>query len=565
LSSHASFATVLVVLAIAGPVAADAADDADLRTFRPSADRRATIATEGIETPGPWNFHGTIWFSAESATLFAREPGDGERRRVVGPRLIAEPTFLLGLGTRAAVGLSLPLVPWQQGAESSSLRGGAATPSQGLGDLALTGKAAIVLPDPDVGGLGVAFLARLQLPTGDRRSFVSESKPIADARLLASYDLGHLLILSGTVGYRARFANHPYGGVTIGDTVPWGTTISLRPRGIGLDDAGRWTWNLEAHGEVGVVPNRLFASSRVSPVFAGGSVRYALGKDFSIFAGLEGGLGDGIGTPRLRGILALTWAPVVVDDDHDGVPDDRDECPGIPEDGKGAHPRDGCPDFEDSAGPMLADVPEPEAAAPPPLERIDSDGDGIPDDVDKCPDVPESKNGYEDDDGCPELDRDGDSFLDPVDRCPDEAETFDGVDDDDGCPEKNPKPALVTLQPAKGAAAARLVLRRPIAFSGASPSAESQADLRAIAAWLLANPGHRVGVAVRPAGAGEVAVSEADARAVAMVEAIVRYAHTGGVAQVRPWDPTLATMGVSGASGNVVLLVMAPEPAPPAK
>jgi outer membrane protein OmpA-like peptidoglycan-associated protein len=46
------------------------------------------------------------------------------------------------------------------------------------------------------------------------------------------------------------------------------------------------------------------------------------------------------------------------------------------------------------------------AAAGAPQERppvSDKDGDGIPDAADKCPDDPETKNGYRDDDGCPDL------------------------------------------------------------------------------------------------------------------------------------------------------------------
>jgi hypothetical protein len=37
-----------------------------------------------------------------------------------------------------------------------------------------------------------------------------------------------------------------------------------------------------------------------------------------------------------------------------------------------------------------------------PRARADRDGDGVPDDVDKCPDEPETLNGYQDEDGCPD-------------------------------------------------------------------------------------------------------------------------------------------------------------------
>ncbi|NJN64781.1 MAG: hypothetical protein HC882_07810, partial [Acidobacteria bacterium] len=61
----------------------------------------------------------------------------------------------------------------------------------------------------------------------------------------------------------------------------------------------------------------------------------------------------------------------------------------------------------------------------------DRDGDGITDALDKCPDVPEDRDGNQDDDGCPETeDRDGDGVMDPDDGCPD----IPGPVDNKGCP-----------------------------------------------------------------------------------------------------------------------------------
>ena len=68
----------------------------------------------------------------------------------------------------------------------------------------------------------------------------------------------------------------------------------------------------------------------------------------------------------------------------------------------------------------------------------DRDGDGVKDDVDLCPDVPEDRDGFHDEDGCPDPDNDGDGFLDKDDRCPNDAETFNGYIDDDGCPDTVP-------------------------------------------------------------------------------------------------------------------------------
>jgi hypothetical protein len=47
----------------------------------------------------------------------------------------------------------------------------------------------------------------------------------------------------------------------------------------------------------------------------------------------------------------------------------------------------------------------------------DRDADGIPDDVDRCPDEPEDYDGFEDHDGCPDPDNDSDGVLDYQDKC----------------------------------------------------------------------------------------------------------------------------------------------------
>jgi outer membrane protein OmpA-like peptidoglycan-associated protein len=89
-----------------------------------------------------------------------------------------------------------------------------------------------------------------------------------------------------------------------------------------------------------------------------------------------------------------------------------------------------------------ASLPEP----PPPVvlgtvvERIlvtgDRDNDGVPDADDKCPLDPEDRDGFQDQDGCPDLDNDGDGIADAADKCPDQPETVNGIEDQDGCPDK---------------------------------------------------------------------------------------------------------------------------------
>lgn len=102
----------------------------------------------------------------------------------------------------------------------------------------------------------------------------------------------------------------------------------------------------------------------------------------------------------------------VGDSDGDGIKDDVDDCPDEAEDMDKFQDADGCPES-------------------------DNDGDGILDAVDKCPLQAEDKDGYMDEDGCPEEDddSDGDGILNSVDKCQNDAEDMDGFEDTDGCPD----------------------------------------------------------------------------------------------------------------------------------
>ena len=69
---------------------------------------------------------------------------------------------------------------------------------------------------------------------------------------------------------------------------------------------------------------------------------------------------------------------------------------------------------------------------------VDSDGDGVPDEDDLCPDLDEDLDGIEDHDGCPDIDDDRDGILDTVDQCRLAPETYNGFRDEDGCPDRIP-------------------------------------------------------------------------------------------------------------------------------
>jgi OmpA-OmpF porin, OOP family len=156
-------------------------------------------------------------------------------------------------------------------------------------------------------------------------------------------------------------------------------------------------------------------------------------------------------------------APVVAvakDTDGDGVVDDLDKCPGTP---AGVQvDRDGCP--------------------------LDTDGDGVPDYLDKCPGTPAGVQ--VDRDGCP-LDTDGDGVPDYLDKCPG---TPAGVKvDQDGCPPPPPVVQKAVPQAASAVETAivekgRATLNVEFDFGKATIRKAEQGDIGNLAAVMKKYP-----------------------------------------------------------------------------
>ena len=161
----------------------------------------------------------------------------------------------------------------------------------------------------------------------------------------------------------------------------------------------------ESYGRAGL-PN---FSLDASPLEAEGGLRLYATSSVAVVIGAGAGLLKGVGSPQARFFLSVGYAPDVRDSDGDGIQNGRDKCPLIPEDKDGHDDEDGCPDD-------------------------DNDGDRRPDATDKCPDVAEDLDGFDDDDGCPELDNDGDKIEDLKDKCPNDAEDGKAPNPTDGCP-----------------------------------------------------------------------------------------------------------------------------------
>lgn len=177
----------------------------------------------------------------------------------------------------------------------------------------------------------------------------------------------------------------------------------------------------EIYGSKSLVSEN-FTDIEGAPLLFLGGVRFNIG-DFHITLGGGGGIISGIGVPQFQVAGGAGWAPKSEkkpeeftfekwDVDGDGINNEVDQCPEKPEDKDDFQDEDGCPDF-------------------------DNDGDGILDGYDSCPMSAEDKDQFRDDDGCPDLDHDEDGVKEPDDKCPEKAEDFDEFEDEDGCPEED--------------------------------------------------------------------------------------------------------------------------------
>ncbi len=114
---------------------------------------------------------------------------------------------------------------------------------------------------------------------------------------------------------------------------------------------------------------------------------------------------------KVNGIIEFAFG-AAKDSDGDGVSDKKDKCPDTPPGVK--VDENGCPLDRDGDGvPDYKDDCPDEPGDPKFNGCPDKDGDGIPDKDDDCPDVP----GLAKFKGCP--DSDGDGVPDPKDLCPD--------------------------------------------------------------------------------------------------------------------------------------------------
>ena len=296
-----------------------------------------------------------------------------------------------------------------------------------------------------------------------------------------------------------------------------------------------------------------------SPLEIDLAAKLGLGAGLSLTVGAGTRLIEGAGAPLVRAFAGLVFEQPRRDRDKDNIPDGLDRCPDVPEDHDGFQDSDGCPD-------------------------LDNDRDNIPDTTDKCPNAPEDFDEFEDNDGCPEPDNDHDGRDDNIDLCPNAAEDKQPPAPDDGCPAgqgdedadgivgtADACPFLAEDQngvfdddgcPEGGATRVKIAgdaveLLEPLAFEGGAIAASSAAVVEDLAKLLAARPELRLRIEVFGDGGAE---KKARALSLARADEVLAQLVVQGVAIERL---VMEAKGGGSPEGPHVAIHLAPPAATP--
>ncbi|MBL4687563.1 MAG: hypothetical protein JKY37_23410, partial [Nannocystaceae bacterium] len=384
---------------LAAPHAAWAGSPGD--TARPAASATAHVITETSQVLPRWTP------SAGVVTQYGQDlTRDATNEVIIRRRTITSLTFALSLFDRAEVLADLPMVLHQQGTATDDT-GDPATASSlqasALGDLRV-GLKGTILKTPRR-GFGLGVLVDVIAPTGDRSAWAGSGGVQMSARLLAEQTMARGITVAANAGYLLR-PDLRIGELVIGDAVTLATALRIP-----LDRRQIVAAVGEVEGSIGIP-----AGSRHPVVLrAGLRARLRSGMVLGLYAG--GAPAPAVGVPQVHAILAIHWAPAARL--RSERPFDRTRPAHATEIARRRDER------------RLATIAPTKKLTDP----ADPDGDGLLAAMDQCPNVAEDNDGFEDDDGCPDLDNDHDGLRDALDHCPNVPELVNGALDWDGCPD----------------------------------------------------------------------------------------------------------------------------------
>lgn len=364
-------------------------------------------------------------------------------------RIASEVSFAIGLFKWVELGVALP-VYWRQIRNNFPLIPGGPSSGDigetGLGDLRLRGKVMLVRREW-AKGFGLSVDLEVGFPTGRDQQFMRHATVVFQPRVILDYRHSSGFVFALNAGFRVRGRSELL-DLKVDDELRFGLGVEVPI----------FFQTVSLVGEVESAVSLLVldgSASNQRPTAADVPTELRVGvrwrhADSGLMVGLGAGIGltQGYSTPDVRIMLNIGWSfnvatkSPVIPFNHklkkveasslkDNPPPPRSQGqwvatknkPPKTYEGKLSLPAVGKP--SEKVTTLLKKDP-----------NADSDGDGFPNAVDRCPSQPEDFDGFEDTDGCPEPDNDRDGIPDKVDKCPLKKEVYNGVKDDDGCPDK---------------------------------------------------------------------------------------------------------------------------------
>jgi outer membrane protein OmpA-like peptidoglycan-associated protein len=392
--------------------------------FRLASTREGILDVESGKVGKQLSFDVGLWlgYAKDPLTVYRAQGGDEDQvGALIGDRFGGALAGSLAVVDQLQLGLTLPLVLAQQESGGTGIPN-ASPDSFGLGNLEVAPKLQMLRQDQV--GLDISLLVGVMLPTTTSDDYFGDDGFVATPELALSRNFGGGVHGALNAGYRfrkrAQLLNLVVNDEIIGRA---GLAYRFKDNGGPPLELGLTGSTATAAKDPFKTPNQDYAELIFG---AGYDIVSTEGKTmkgaWQLFGAGGMGIARGFGTPEYRALLGVRLAvgpvdepppsppaaPAPVDTDGDGLLDNVDKCPEQPEVKNGFQDEDGCPD-----------------------EIPDTDGDGLRDPDDKCPQEPEDKDTFQDEDGCPDPDNDADGILDAEDRCPMEP----GPKETRGCPD----------------------------------------------------------------------------------------------------------------------------------
>lgn len=415
---------LLIPLVLASPAVARAqprpnaipssnGDGLDTHLFRPALDSRGLISVNGVDVLPAGRI--SLGLTMDYGRNLLRVPDVGQKSdALVRDSFTGTFHFNYGIGDRAVVGVSAPALLMSGDPQPGTAGWGPqALDAQSIGFVALHGKVKLTRAGS---GLGVAIATQVGVPVSDapRNAGADPSLWYWPMMIFEKrFGAEDELRIAVNVGYRGHSASN--------------TTLALRDGQ--LRDGSRLTYGagaslrvsdpldvvLETYGTYLVGDSD--AAVKPSNEALGG-IKLFVDKSSHLLIAAGPRYTSGFEAADLRAVLGFVFEPPAYDSDGDGVPDGEDSCPNVPGVRSSDPGRNGCP--------------------------LDSDDDGIPDSEDACPLAKGPRTDNPRTNGCPRVpdrappppaDRDVDGIPDVEDACPDHAGPRHPDPERNGCPD----------------------------------------------------------------------------------------------------------------------------------